>query len=86
MRGVAFKNNTWEEYDETWGDDEQGRGALLRLIESVRQHPSGGRPTRVQYNAEEFWSRQIDDENSLLYRYDEKYLYIHSLRGHGDGP
>ena len=41
-----------------------------------------GKPEQLKYNLSGCWSREISYEHRLIYEFDDKNIYVHSLRGH----
>ena len=57
---------------------------IFRLInESIKNPFSGiGKPEPLKGNFKGYWSRRIDDENRLIYKFEDGELIIHSCRFH----
>ena len=50
----------------------------------LRDDPSKGlgKPEQLQHNLTEFWSRRVSQKDRLIYRFDEKSIYIFAIGGH----
>jgi toxin YoeB len=57
---------------------------IFRLIqESIKNPFSGiGKPEPLKGNFKGYWSKRIDDENRLVYKFEDGELIIHSCRFH----
>lgn len=85
MRSLAFEGDTWAAYEEMRKKDNKLHRALCRLLkEMLRGDPSTGtgKPERLTHNLAGLWSRRISQKDRLIYRFDEKYIYIFAIGGH----
>ena len=41
-----------------------------------------GKPEPLKYNFEGLWSRRISQKDRLIYKFDQKYIYIFAIGGH----
>lgn len=41
-----------------------------------------GKPEQLEHNLSGLWSRRISQKDRLLYKYDDKYIYIFANGGH----
>jgi len=76
---LIFEGNTWAEYENIRKKDQQLHKALRRLIkEMLREDPEKGlgRPEALKHKLSDFWSRRISQKDRVIYKFDEKYLYI----------
>lgn len=57
---------------------------IRQLIEAIEQNPYNGigKPERLKHNWSEWWSRRINEEHRLVYKYTPGKLIIYSLRYH----
>ena len=59
---------------------------IMDLIESIKQtlYFGIGKPEALKHNLSSLWSRRIDKEHRLIYKYDEKIksIEIKSCKGH----
>ncbi|MFN5593583.1 MAG: Txe/YoeB family addiction module toxin, partial [Aphanizomenon sp.] len=59
---------------------------ILELIKDIQREPfSGiGKPERLKYELQGYWSRRITDEHRLVYKIEEDLLIILSCKYHYD--
>ena len=50
----------------------------------LREDPSQGlgKPEPLKHNLSGFWSRRLSQQDRLIYKFDEKYIYIFAIGGH----
>lgn len=87
MKSLVFEGNTWAIYEELRLKDKKLHKILCRqLKEMLRSDPSrgAGKPEPLKHNLKGLWSRRISQKDRLIYRYDEKNIYIFAIGGHYD--
>lgn len=87
MKSLVFEGNTWAIYEELRLKDKKLHKILCRqLKEMLRSDPSRGtgKPEPLKHNLKDLWSRRISQKDRLIYRYDEKNIYIFAIGGHYD--
>ena len=87
MRSLVFEGNTWTVYEELRLKDKKLHKVLCRLLkEMLRDDPSIGigKPESLKHNLSGLWSRRISQKDRIIYKYDEKYIYIFAIGGHYD--
>jgi toxin YoeB len=59
---------------------------ILELIKDIQREPfSGiGKPERLKYELQGYWSRRITNEHRLVYKIEEDLLIILSCKYHYD--
>ena len=52
----------------------------------LREDPARGtgKPEQLRHNLSGFWSRRLSHGDRLIYKFDEKYIYIFAIGGHYD--
>ena len=57
---------------------------IAELIESIKQAPFEGigKPEPLKHSLSGKWSRRINGEHRLIYRFDGERVFILSMRGH----
>lgn len=57
---------------------------IQSLIEAIQKSPFEGigKPHALKGNLYGSWSRRIDKEHRIIYKVEEEYIKISSLRGH----
>lgn len=85
MSEPTFSEQAWEEYIYWQGQDKKTLKRINTLLKDIQREPfSGiGKPELMKRNGG-IWSRQIDDSNRLLYKYENGKIYIVQLKGHYD--
>ena len=53
----------------------------------LRGDPSEGlgKPEPLKHNLSEFWSRRLSQKDRLIYKFDDRYIYIFAIGGHYEG-
>ena len=85
MRSLVFEGRTWETYEELRDKDKKLHKALCKLLkEMLHDDPSKGlgKPEQLRHNLTGFWSRRVSQKNRLIYKFDEKSIYIFAIGGH----
>jgi toxin YoeB len=41
-----------------------------------------GKPEQLKHNLAGLWSRRISQKDRLIYKFDDKYIYIFAIGGH----
>lgn len=88
MRSLIFEGGTWKAYEQLGGKDEKLHRALCKLLkEMLREDPSlgTGKPEMLKHNLAGLWSRRISQKDRLIYKFDDRYIYIFAIGGHYDG-
>jgi toxin YoeB len=83
-RTIIWTPEAWEDY--AWWQ-EQDRKTLRRINSLIRDclrtpFTGIGKPEALKGNLSGRWSRRIDDANRLVYRVDDKSLFIIGCRFH----
>ena len=91
MRSLVFEGNTWEAHETMHEKDKQLHKALCKLLkEMLRSNDSASslrKPEPLKHNLSGlFWSKRISQRDRLIYRFDEKSIYIFAIGGHYDQP
>ena len=87
MRSLVFEGRTWETYEALREKDKKLHKALCKLLkEMLRNDPAcgTGKPEQLRHNLTGFWSRRISQKDRLIYKFDEKAIYIFAIGGHYD--
>jgi len=85
MRYLVFEGNTWEIYEELRRKDKNLHKNLCKLIkEMLRGDPTQGtgKPELLKHNLSGLWSRRFSQKDRLIYKFDDKYIYIFAIGGH----
>ncbi|MBF0353466.1 MAG: Txe/YoeB family addiction module toxin [SAR324 cluster bacterium] len=87
MRSLVFEGNTFEQYEDLRVQDKKMHENLRRILkELLRNEPSQGigKPEPLKHSLSGFWSRRISQKDRLVYKFDEKCIYIFAIGGHYD--
>ena len=57
---------------------------IRQLIEAIQLDPFKGigKPERLKHNWSDWWSRRINDEHRIIYKYEQNAITIYSVRYH----
>lgn len=87
MKSLVFEGKTWQAYEELREADKKLHKALCHILkEMLRDDPSTGigKPEALRHNLAGLWSRRISQKDRLIYKFDEKSIYIFAIGGHYD--
>jgi toxin YoeB len=57
---------------------------ILKLLNSIKETPyeGVGKPEALKHNWSGYWSRRINQEHRLIYKWDNGKIFIAQLRSH----
>ena len=87
MRSLVFEGDTWKAYEQLREKDKKLHKALCRLLkELLLGDPTSGigKPEILKHNLTGLWSRRMSQKDRLIYKFDDKYIYIFAIGGHYD--
>ncbi len=81
---IEFDEAAFEDLAFWVGKDRKKAQRIMKLIrESARSPFKGiGKPEPLRHNLAGYWSRRIDNEHRLVYRYNDGVLHVLSCRYH----
>ncbi len=81
---VFWDSTAWEDYQYWLNTDKKTLKKINRLIKECQRTPftGTGKPEPLKENFSGFWSRRITGEHRLVYRVENKVLYIAQCRYH----
>ena len=85
MRSLVFEGNTWSTYEALREKDKVLHKALSKLLkEMLREDPAQGmgKPEQLRHSLTGFWSKRISQNDRLIYKFDDHYIYIFAIGGH----
>jgi len=85
MRSITFEGNTWSVYEELRLKDKVLHKNLCKILKEMqRGNPETGlgKPVLLKHELSGFWSRRLSQYDRLIYKFDEKYIYIFAIGGH----
>ena len=61
---------------------------IKRMLEQIATSPTTGigKPEALKYQWSGYWSRRIDQNNRLVYRFDDDFVYVVQAKGHYSQP
>ena len=87
MRSIVFEGKTWLKYEELRKKDKKLHINLCRVIqEMLKGDPARGmgKPELLRHNLSSFWSRRLSKGDRVIYKFDDKAIYIFAIGGHYD--
>ncbi|MCU7934556.1 MAG: Txe/YoeB family addiction module toxin [Candidatus Thiodiazotropha sp. (ex Dulcina madagascariensis)] len=87
MRSLVFEGDTWAAYEALRQKDKKLRKTLCQVLkEMLRDNPSTGmgKPEPLKHNLSGLWSRRLSQRERVIYKYDNRYIYIFAIGGHYD--
>ena len=83
-RAVSFTADAWEDYVYWSETDRAMLKRLNALIRAIHQDPFAGigKPEPLRHALSGCWSRRIDQEHRLVYRYERGQLIVLQCRYH----
>ncbi|GHU25560.1 toxin YoeB [Betaproteobacteria bacterium] len=81
---LVFSDPAWEDYLYWQQSDKNILKRINELIKDIKRSPFAGigKPEALKYNLAGFWSRRINSEHRLIYRFDDDSFEIASCRYH----
>jgi toxin YoeB len=57
---------------------------IRQMIEAIQQEPFNGigKPEKLKYNWTGWWSRRINEEHRIVYKFEQNNVIVYSLRYH----
>jgi len=88
MRSLVFEGGSGAQYEALREKDKKLRKALCKLLkEMLRSNdPSSGlgKPEALKHNLAGLWSKRISQKDRLIYKFDNKSIFIFAIGGHYD--
>ncbi len=81
---LVFADHAWEDYIYWQHNDQKILKRINQLIVEISRNPHAGigKPEPLRHSLSGYWSRRINDEHRIVYKVDNKNLYIIQLRYH----
>ena len=82
----VFVDESWEDYLYWQKTDKKKLKRINDLLKDISRNPFEGigKPKPLKYKYAGFWSRRIDEEHRLIYKYEEDQILIAKCRFHYD--
>lgn len=87
MRSLIFEGKTWLIYEQLREKDKKLHKALCKILkEMLRADPASGlgKPKPLKHNLSGLWSKRISQKDRLIYKFNDKSVYIFAICGHYD--
>lgn len=87
MRSLVFEGKTWLTYEKLRKNDKKLHKALCKILkEMLCSDPAKGlgKPEPLKHNLSDLWSKRISQRDRLIYKFDDKRIYIFAIGGHYD--
>jgi toxin YoeB len=81
---LRFSDRAWEDYLYWQQNDGKLLTRINELIKEIRRQPFTGigKPEPLKFKLKGYWSRRINDEHRLVYKVEQKTVYIAQCRHH----
>ena len=81
---LTFATHAWQEYLYWQGHDKKILKRINLLIKDIQRSPHEGlgKPEPLKHGLSGYWSRRINDEHRIVYKYLDDTLLIAQLRYH----
>lgn len=85
MRYV-FVDESWEDYLFWQNTDKKKLRKINELLKDIARNPFDGlgKPEPLKHKYSGFWSRRIDEEHLLIYKFEDDTIFIAKCRFHYD--
>ena len=82
----VFVDESWDDYIYWQNTDKKKLKRINELLKDIARNPFDGigKPESLKHKYSGFWSRRIDDEHRLIYRYENNEIHILKCRFHYD--
>ncbi len=84
MIKLIFTQESWEDYTYWLKEDKKILNKINELIKDIRRSPFKGigKPEPLKNKYHGYWSRRIDDEHRLIYKFTNNEIWIAQCRFH----
>jgi len=81
---LIFSSKVWDNYLYWQNTDKKVLKRINTLISEIQRNPYEGigKPEPLKHGLAGYWSRRIDDEHRIVYKYQDEAIYIAQLRYH----
>lgn len=81
---IRFSSNAWTDYLYWQKTDKKILKRVNTLIREIQRHPYEGigKPEPLKHGLSGYWSRRINDEHRIVYKWDKETIKIAQLRFH----
>jgi toxin YoeB len=81
---LTFSTLAWDSYIHWQSTDKKMVKRINKLIKEIQRTPFEGigKPEPLKHGLAGYWSRRIDDEHRIVYKYENDTILIAQLRYH----
>ena len=81
---LTWTDFAWEQYEELQEKDKRLVKKINTLIKDIKRNGNEGigKPEPLQHELSGYWSRRIDDKNSLVYKVSDNQITIVACANH----
>jgi len=81
---LIFSEHAWEDYLYWQRTDKKILKRINQLIKEIERSPFQGigKPEPLRHGLSGYWSRRTDDEHRIVYKIENKTLFLAQLRYH----
>ncbi len=81
---IVFEQGAFEDFSNWTNDDKKLYKRLVSLIKETARNPYTGlgKPEALKHELRGYWSRRINDEHRLVYKFEADKLIIVSCKYH----
>jgi len=81
---LTFSSGAWENYLYWQKTDKKILKRINLLIKEIKRSPYEGigKPEPLKHGLASYWSRRINDEHRIVYKYQDGIIFIAQLRYH----
>ena len=81
---LLWAENAWQDYLYWQSNDKKVLKRINTLIKDIKRSPYDGigNPEPLKHNWSSYWSRRIDREHRLVYKYENQSIIIAQCRYH----
>ncbi|MCD8119194.1 MAG: Txe/YoeB family addiction module toxin [Lachnospiraceae bacterium] len=84
MSRIQFSEDAWEEYQYWLMQDKKTVKKINSLLKEIQRTPFAGtgKPEPLKGDLSGVWSRRINGEDRLVYRYENDIIMVEQCKGH----
>ena len=81
---IAFDSQAFQDYQNWLAENKKMFKKIGALIKDIQRTPFQGlgKPEPLKHNLSGYWSRRIDGEHRLVYKFENETIYIISCKYH----
>ena len=81
---LIFSDQAWDDYLYWQKVDKKIHKRINELIKDIQRNKNSGigKPEPLKHSLTGYWSRRINSEHRLVYKYEEEAIFIAHLRYH----